>query len=115
MLAVHDFDPKQMRYREKLQLKNVLKSQGLMNETEEIELNNTLQRRILPNCFTLKKKLEELKTVDQKELMMSQVDLQTMGRFSEKLKSKTIMALYAVALTFKRGNKMETFPPTNIW
>lgn len=114
MLAVHDFDPKQMRYREKLQLKNVLKGQGLMSETGEIELNNTLQGKILMKCFTLKKKLENWKTVDEDTLRMSQIDRQTMGHFNEKLKSKTIMALYAVALAFKRGHKMETYSPTNI-
>jgi len=43
LLAVHDFDLRQMRSLEKMQLRIVLESHGLMIKGEEIKLNNSLR------------------------------------------------------------------------
>ena len=129
MRAVFDFDPKQMNYKEIIELEHILKSQNQENKRNQIE----------PNSVSEKERLKRLEigkddallhdkhsySEDEKppiivtgysipDIIPEWDELEDPFDELEIVRRAYEVELYTAALTIRRGDKFETIPSANI-
>lgn len=129
MRAVFDFDPKQMNYKETIELEHILKSQNQENKRDQIEPNGVSEKEKLDRLEIGKygALLHDKQSYSENEkptiiatgysipdIIPESGDIDDPFDELETVRREYEVELYKAALTIRRGDKFETIPQANI-